>query len=150
MSTHAITTFKSREWDGETIREVAHFWRKFDGHPTGHGAALKRSLGTSRFETLWDLVGAVTGALKVKIQGINYDWMFVPFDPHDTEDAHAEFRYSLSLVDRDGEMPRGGQCAGKYHVHVEISQNGRALYSGLLRDYIPQDPPDPIEEENPR
>ena len=140
MSTHALTSYFSRELDGENLEEVGHFWRKFDGHPTGHGYDLKRVLQARQFETLWELVGAVTNGLRKNIRGKNYNWMFVPVDPHTTPHLSAEFSYELSLVDQDGGMPRGGAWGLPYDVRVVVKQKGQTLYDGLLNDYIPEDP----------
>jgi|GEM_PF-6511738 len=45
MSTHALTCYLTREYDGQTVAEMGHFYRKFDGEPATHAAELKDLAG---------------------------------------------------------------------------------------------------------
>lgn len=83
---------------------------------------------------LWDLVAVVT-KLSAAAGGASYNWMFVPVDPH----TDAEYKYFLSLVDENGEMPRGGACEAEFDVHLKVQRRGQTLYSGLLRRYVPEE-----------
>jgi hypothetical protein len=139
MSTHALTVYRSREFDGETVHEVGHFFRKFDGQPTGHGRHLKLLLQGKKFTTLWELVGAVANGLRIESQGRNYNWSFVPVAPQSMDDIEPEYIYRLSLVDKCGEMPRGNSADAHCDVHIAVTDiGGRELYSGLLNDYVPE------------
>jgi hypothetical protein len=134
MSTHALTVYISREYDGDT-HDLGHLWRKFDGYPETHGADLKRLIGDRQYTSLWELMCAVS-QLDVKVEGVNFNWMLLPVDPR-VMDVEAQFVYYLSLVDDQGQLSRGDMWRESYNVHLTVKEEGRTLYHGLLRNYTP-------------
>jgi hypothetical protein len=146
MSTHALTVFRTREFDGTNTVNVSRIWRKFDGHPTSHGRDLLQALSATEFSSISQLVAATwQGLLELQARP-EFDWQFCPV--LHSQRPYARWRYSLSLRDGAGEMPRGGPCmAGPFTVWLQVEHLRRTVYDGPISEYVPNDDPSQDEQD---
>ena len=146
MSTHALTVFRTQEFDGANVANVSHIWRKLDGYPTCHGRELVRILSGREFMSISELIAETwSGLLAQAVKRESY-WQYCPV--LHSQRAQAEWQYSLSLRDQDGEMPRGGPCmAGPFVVWLEVKYSRKKVYEGPLDEYVANDDPLNIEKD---